>query len=113
MLSLVGTGFPTVYNEQEGSNDKWLEFFEKDLIVWHDDPMEGLCTMLFTLLEQNSALWHGDQGGKMIRVWTDKTDEDFSFSRNNGTDKVLAPLNFTGENQTVTLNDASCSRRIH
>ena len=84
VLSVVGTGFPTVYNGQEGGNDKRLEFFEKDPIVWRDDPMEDLYTTLFTLLEQNSALWHGDQGGKMIRVWTDKTDEVFSFSRDKG-----------------------------
>ena len=41
----------------------------------------------------------------MVRVWTDKTDEVFSFSRDNGVDKVLALMNFTGEPLTVTLND--------
>ena len=67
--------------------------------------MEALYTKLFTLLDENTALWHGDVGGKMVRVWTDKTDEVFSFSRDNGTDKVLALMNFTGEPLTVTLND--------
>lgn len=104
-LSVVGTGMPMVYNGQEGGNDKRLEFFEKDPIVWRDDPMEALYTKLFTLLDGNTALWHGDVGGKMVRVWTDNTDEVFSFSRDNGTDKVLALMNFTGEPLTVTLND--------
>ena len=105
VLSVVGTGLPMVYNGQEGGNNKRLEFFEKDPIVWRDDPMEGLYTKLFTLLDENTALWHGDVGGKMVRVWTDKTDEVFSFSRDNGTDKVLALMNFTSEPLTVTLND--------
>ena len=73
--------------------------------------MEDLYTTLFTRLEENSALWHGDEGGKMIRVWTDKTDEVFSFSRDNGAGKVLALLNFTEESQTVTLSDGPAAGR--
>ena len=46
-VRVVGTGFPTVYNGQEGGNDKRLEFFEKELsgamIPW------DLYTTLFTL----------------------------------------------------------------
>ena len=39
----------------------------------------------------------------MVRIWTDKTDEVFSFSRDNGQDKVLALINFSGEAQVATL----------
>ena len=103
VLTVVGTGMPMVYNGQEAGNDKRLEFFEKDPIEWRSDPMESLYTQLFSLLETNTALWHGAVGGKMVRIWTDKTDEVFSFSRDNGQDKVLALINFSEEAQVATL----------
>lgn len=105
VLTVVGSGVPMVYNGQEAGNDRQLKFFDKDPIVWRDDPMTELYTRLFSLLEQNTALWHGKVGGKMIRIWTDHTDEVFSFSRDNGDDKVLALINFSDQPLTVELLD--------
>jgi len=105
VLSVVGSGVPMVYNGQEAGNEKRLEFFERDPIQWRDDPMGKLYTKLFSLLHENTALWHGTSGGKMVRVWTDKTDEVFSFVRDNGKDKVLALINFSGNAVSVTIED--------
>ena len=105
VLSVVGTGVPMVYNGQEAGNDRRLAFFEKDPIVWREDPMASLYTQLFSLLEENTALWHGDVGGKMIRIWTDKTDQVFSFTRENSNDKVLVLINFSDAALDATLID--------
>ncbi len=105
VLSVVGAGVPVVYNGQEAGNEKRLKFFDKDPIEWRDDPMAELYTKLFALLHDNTALWHGKVGGKMVRVWTDKTDEVFSFARDNGKDKVLALFNFSASDATVALED--------
>ena len=37
-LSVVGDGMPLIYSGQEAGNDKRLEFFERDPIVWRDHP---------------------------------------------------------------------------
>ena len=105
VLSVVGTGMPVVYNGQEAGNDKRLAFFDRDPIEWREDPMTELYTQLFALLDENTALWHGSVGGKMVRIWTDKTDEVFSFTRDNGSDKVLALFNFSAEDLAVNLLD--------
>ncbi len=34
VLSVVGEGMPLIYSGQEAGNDKRLEFFEQDPIVW-------------------------------------------------------------------------------
>jgi glycosidase len=67
--------------------------------------MAALYTQLFSLLEENTALWHGDVGGKMIRIWTDKTDQVFSFTRENSNDKVLVLINFSDAALDATLID--------
>ena len=34
VLSVVGEGMPLIYSGQEAGNDRWMEFFERDPIVW-------------------------------------------------------------------------------
>ena len=106
VLSVVGEGFPMVYNGQEAGNPKRLEFFEKDPIEWKEHPIGSLYKKLIALQHENTALWHGKHGATMIHVPNDKPNEVLSFVRQNKHDKVLTVLNLSGEPQSVTLQDS-------
>lgn len=104
VLSVVGEGLPLVYNGQEAGNTKRLEFFEKDSIEWRDHPIGALYGNLFRLKKSNTALWNGQWGARMIRVWNSAPEKVFSFVRRNDRDKVFALINFSAEPQTVTFS---------
>ena len=38
VLSVIGEGMPLIYNGQEAGFDKRLAFFDKDEIIWREDP---------------------------------------------------------------------------
>ena len=42
VLSFVGEGMPLIYNGQEAGNDKRLQFFDKDPIVWRGPQRRAL-----------------------------------------------------------------------
>lgn len=104
-LSVVGEGMPLIYNGQEAGNAKRLEFFEKDPIVWKQDEIGELYQKLFALLNENQALWHGTDGGKMIKVPNDKEGKVLSFVRQKDENKVFAVFNFSAETQEVSFQD--------
>ena len=106
VLSVVGDGMPLIYNGQEAGNPKRLEFFEKDPIDWRPHPIGELYRQLFALKHENTALWNGQWGATMIRVWNSKPDDVLSFVRENNEDKVFAVINFSAEPQSVTFSDA-------
>ncbi len=106
VLSVVGDGLPMIYNGQEAGNPKRLEFFEKDPIEWRPHPIGDLYRELFALKHENTALWNGQWGATMIRVWNSRPDDVLSFVRENDADKVFAVINFTPELQSVTFSDA-------
>ncbi|WP_299519213.1 alpha-amylase family glycosyl hydrolase, partial [uncultured Flavobacterium sp.] len=62
VLSVVGDGMPLIYNGQEAGEPKRLAFFEKDPIIWKQHPIGDLYKKLFTLMKQNTALWHAQWG---------------------------------------------------
>jgi glycosidase len=106
-LSVVGDGMPLIYNGQEVGNDKALEFFEKDPIVWQKElhPAGELYQRLIALMKRNRALWHGVWGGTMIRVPNSREQNVVSFVRRKENDKVFAVFNFSGISQTVTFRE--------
>lgn len=106
VLSFVGEGFSMVYNGQEAGNDKRLAFFEKDPIVWREDPIGDLYKQLIALKQGNSALWNGAYGARMIHVPNDQPTEVFSFVRQNSDEKVFVVINFSDESKTVTFKEA-------
>lgn len=106
VLSAVGEGMPLIYNGQEAGNDKRLEFFEKDPIVWQDNKYREFYTKLFALRREHSALWNGRWGARMIEVTTAAPKKIFAFVRQNDSDKVLALFNLTDQPQRVTLRSA-------
>ena len=106
VLSVVGEGFPLIYNGQEAGNPRRLPFFEKDAIEWRDHPIGDLYRRLFALKKANTALWNGAWGARMIRVRNDAPEAVLSFVRQNERDKVFAVLNFSSRPQAVTFSEA-------
>ena len=104
VFSNVINGMPLVYSGQEAGLDRSLKFFDKDEIVWDAFPKADLFTKLFVLKHKNHALWNGDFGGDMVRIYNDKMDKIISFSREKDNDKIVPILNFSNEKVTVKLN---------
>jgi len=108
VLSVVGEGMPLIYNGQEAGNDRRLEFFERDPIVWREHPMGDLYRKLFALKRTNTALWNGRWGARMICVPNSVPANILSFVRQNERDKVFAVLNLSPESRTVTFGESLC-----
>lgn len=106
VLSVVGEGLPLIYNSQEAGESKRLKFFERDPIEWRPDPMNALYTRLLALKKQQSALWNGRWGARMVHVPNSAPTKVLSFVRQDASSKVFAVLNLSPEAQTVTLHDA-------
>ncbi|MEJ2273301.1 MAG: alpha-amylase family glycosyl hydrolase [Woeseiaceae bacterium] len=105
VLSVVGDGIPMIYNGQEAGNEKQLAFFEKDPIEWREHPTGDLYRKLFALKKVNTALWNGQWGATMVRIWNSAPNKVLSFVRENEQDKVFALINFSPDKQSVTLLD--------
>jgi glycosidase len=105
VLSVVGEGLPLIYNGQEAGNTKRLEFFEKDPIVWREHSLADLYQKLLALKKQNTALWNGRWGARMIHVPNSVPARVFSFVRQNDLEKIFVVLNFSGQAQTVTCHE--------
>jgi glycosidase len=106
VLSDVSEGMPLMYNGQEAGNRKRLEFFEKDPIVWKEDPLGDLYKKLFALKKANTALWNARWGARMVRVPNSHLAKVFSFVRQNEKDKVFVVMNLSPEELTVELKEA-------
>lgn len=104
-LSVVGEGFPMIYNGQEAGNDKHLAFFERDPIKWKKHPIGDLYQSLFALKHNNEALWNGQFGGRMVHVPNSAPKQVLSFVRAKGKDKVFAVFNLSKEPQTVNFKE--------
>lgn len=103
VLTFASEGMPLIYNGQEAGNERRLEFFEKDPIVWREHPMGELYRRLVALKKANSALWAGCWGARMVQVTTSASKEVLAFVRRAGDDAVLAVLNLSPQPLEVTL----------
>jgi glycosidase len=106
VLSVVGEGMPLIYNGQEAGSDKRLEFFEKDPIQWREHPLGALYKKLFSLKRDNTALWNGTWGARMIDVPNSVHSRVLNFVRRNERDKVFAVFNFSDAAQTVEFQES-------
>ncbi|WP_129337996.1 alpha-amylase family glycosyl hydrolase [Cellulomonas endophytica] len=104
-LSVVGEGMPLVYNGQEAGNDRRLEFFERDPLVWREHPRGELYRRLIALKKEHRALWNGVWGARMVEVVTTDRSAVLAFVRDAGDDAVLAVLNLSPQAREVTLLD--------
>ena len=106
VLSVAGEGMPLIYNGQEAGNEKRLEFFEKDPIVWRPHPIGALYKKLFALKHETKALWNGAAGARMISVINSKPSKVLSFVRFGDKDGVFVVINFTPEPQTIRYSQS-------
>jgi maltooligosyltrehalose synthase len=104
VLACTVNGMPLVYSGQEAGLDRSLKFFDKDLIDWKDHKFTKMYTTLFTLKHHNEALWNGNSGGEMIRIFNDKQDQVISFAREKNGDKIITIINYSGKPASVKLN---------
>jgi len=103
VMTGVVNGMPLCYSGQEAGLDKSLNFFDKDLINWKPHRNNEIFTKLFHLKHKNQALWNGNWGGEMVRIYSDQMEKVISFAREKNGDKVIPIINFSKENVTVTL----------
>ena len=81
-----------------------LKFFDKDPIEWKPYPFYDLYKKLFVLKHSNQALWNGEWGGPMLRIYNDKQDKVVSFCREKSGNSILPVINFSNEPVTATLH---------
>lgn len=97
---LVNTidGVPLTYSGQEEPMPKRLEFFEKDDIGFKDFAYADFYKKLNELRLENSALWHTDFGGPMVRILQD--ENIYAFTRERDGHKVTVIINLSKIKQT-------------
>ena len=99
----VVPGMPMIYTGQLSGNHHRLEFFEKDLI--DTDPVYAqadLYKQLNALRAANPAIFSPEKGAPMVRIPADNKNI-FACVRPLNGKAVLAVMNMSGEEQTVTL----------
>lgn len=106
VLSVIGEGFPLIYNGQEAGNPRRLAFFEKDPIAWQAHPIGELYKKLFALKKGLKVLWNGRFGARMLHVPNSVPLQVLSFVRQNETEKLFAVFNFSPFPQSVTFTDS-------
>ncbi|MES2430501.1 MAG: alpha-amylase family glycosyl hydrolase [Bacteroidota bacterium] len=104
VLACTVNGMPLVYSGQEAGLNRSLAFFEKDLIEWKQHSFYDIYKKLFELKHTNQALWNGEWGGEMIRIYNDKLTQVISFSREKNGAKVIPIINMSDKAVTVKLN---------
>jgi glycosidase len=102
-FSFISEGMPLIYNGQEAGNEKRLEFFEKDPIVWKDHEHNELFKTLIQIKKRNRALWNAQFGGRMHQVLNSQPERVFSFVREKNDNKIFAIFNFSAEDREVTF----------
>ncbi|TAE15175.1 MAG: alpha-amlyase [Bacteroidetes bacterium] len=103
VLCSVVNGMPLVYSGQEAGLDRSLAFFEKDSIVWKKHRNEEIYTKLFALKHQNKALWNGEHGGEMVRIYSDKMEQVLSFMREKEGNRIVPIINYSNKPAKVML----------
>jgi glycosidase len=108
VLSVVSEGMPLIYSGQEAGNDKRLQFFERDPIVWREHPMGELYRRLFALKHDSRALWNAPWGARMVDVPNNSPATVFSFVRRSETDRVFAVFNLAPVVTQARFIEALC-----
>jgi glycosidase len=107
VLSSTIMGMPLIYNGQETSLDRRLQFFEKDSIVWDKMDLVDFYTTLNDLHHRNQALWNGEYGG-FPNIISPKNEQNvLAFVREKNGDKVLVIINLSSEERTFKIKNKS------
>lgn len=118
----VVPGMPMIYTGQLSGNHHRLEFFEKDMIDINPEYAQAdLYKQLNDLRANNKALHSPELGAPMMRIAADN-EHIFACVRyaEGQTNTVIAVMNMSGEEQTVTLDlteyvgkyDCTCGKEI-
>lgn len=102
----VVPGMPMIYTGQLSGNHHRLEFFEKDMIDINPEYAQAdLYKQLNDLRANNKALHSPELGAPMMRIAADN-EHIFACVRyaEGQTNTVIAVMNMSGEEQTVTLD---------
>ena len=96
VLSVVSDGMPLIYSGQEAGNDKRLEFFERDPIVWREHPLgRAVPRAVRAQADELGAVERALGGQDDRRAEHVPSDSVFSFVRRNEQEKVFAVFNFS------------------
>jgi hypothetical protein len=101
---------PLIYSGQEEPVLRALEFFDKDPIVFKNFQREKFYKTLLELRKRNSAL-SANAPFKKIPIGDEKAI--YAFIRQNGNQKVLIILNFSGSEQTISIKDPSLTGKAY
>lgn len=102
-LSFVGPGLPLIYNGQEADNDRKLQFFERDPIIWKKGRHADLLRRLIALKTANPALHNGRNGAPIVEVPTDAAADVYAFTRGQAGQRVLAVFNLSPRPHRATF----------
>jgi glycosidase len=105
-LSFVGSGLPLIYNGQEADNDRQLQFFERDPIVWREGQHAALFARLIALKTEMRALHNGRFGAPMVEVSTSATADVYAFTRGQAGERVFAVFNLSPRQHRITFAHA-------
>lgn len=105
-LSFTGSGLPLIYNGQEADNDRQLEFFERDPIIWKQGRHAGLFARLIALKTEMPALHNGRFGAPMVEVPTSQSADVYAFTRGAAGERVFAVFNLSPRPLTFTFDKA-------
>lgn len=104
-LLFTSEGIPLVYNGQEAGNDKRLQFFEKDPIVWRAHPDGALIRDWIAFRKAHPSLDNAPWGARMVQVKNSDAQKLFSFERAGSGDAVFVIQNYSAEERSATLED--------
>ncbi len=107
VLMATVPGMPLIYTGQEAAFDRRLEFFEKDVVDWSDLQLQQFYRTLLNLKKRNKALWNGNFGGPLNRVYTNQDEAIFAYTRTKDESTVLVVLNLTDQEKQVQLQGDS------
>ncbi|NKB16738.1 MAG: alpha-amylase [Sphingomonadales bacterium] len=107
VLNFVARGLPMIYNGQEGGNNRRLEFFERDPIIWPatEHPNAAMFRRLIRFRDAHPALHNGRWGAPMIPVVNSAHPHVLSFVRQQGDDKVFGIFNMSAAPRDVRFTD--------
>ena len=107
VLSSTIHGMPLIYNGQESSFNRRLEFFEKDSIDWGTYDKNGFYNTLFKFKKENPALWNGDFGAFPEFIETGNPNV-LLFKRVKSDNCVIGLFNLSESKQNVKFKCDNC-----
>jgi glycosidase len=101
---------PLIYSGQEEPVLRALKFFDKDPITFKNFQREKFYKTLLNLRKNNEAL-SANASFKKVHLGDDKAI--YAYVREKGNKKVLVILNFSKNEQIVSIKDATLTRKAH